>query len=72
MSTAAEFPGHRDVRQHADCPAAGITPQNLAVLRTGRAKAIRFTTLEAICHHPDCQPGDILEHQPSDPNESSN
>jgi putative transcriptional regulator len=44
--------------------AVGITPQNLSVLKTGKAKAIRFTTLEAICRHLDCQPGDILEFQP--------
>ena len=41
--------------------AVGITPQNLSVLKTGRAKAIRFSTLDAICQHLDCQPGDILE-----------
>lgn len=38
----------------------GITPANLAVLKNGRAKAVRFTTLEAICDVLDCQPGDIL------------
>ena len=43
--------------------AVGITPQNLSVLKTGKAKAIRFSTLEAICQHLDCQPGDILEFQ---------
>ena len=43
--------------------AVGITPQNLSVLKTGKAKGIRFSTLEAICHHLDCQPGDILEFQ---------
>ena len=47
--------------------AVGITPQNLSVLKTGKAKAIRFSTLEAICHHLDCQPGDILEFQSSGP-----
>ena len=41
--------------------AVGITPQNLSVLKTGRAKAIRFSTLESICNHLNCQPGDILE-----------
>jgi putative transcriptional regulator len=51
--------------------AVGITPQNLSVLKTGKAKAIRFSTLEAICRHLDCQPGDILEYHPSDPQESS-
>ncbi|HAS90477.1 MAG TPA: transcriptional regulator [Desulfovibrio sp.] len=39
----------------------GITPQNLSVLKTGKAKAIRFSTLDAICKFLDCQPGDILE-----------
>ena len=41
--------------------AIGITEQNLSVLRAGRAKAIRFTTLDAICRALACQPGDILE-----------
>ncbi|MCP4114369.1 MAG: helix-turn-helix transcriptional regulator [Desulfobacteraceae bacterium] len=39
----------------------GITEQNLSVLKSGRAKAVRFTTLDAICRALDCQPGDILE-----------
>lgn len=39
----------------------GITPQNLSVLKTGKARAIRFTTLEKLCDVLDCQPGDILE-----------
>lgn len=43
--------------------AVGITAQNLSVLKAGRAKAIRFSTLEAICDHLACQPGDILEYQ---------
>lgn len=42
----------------------GITPANLSILKTGKAKAIRFSTLEAICRELDCQPGDILEFQP--------
>ena len=46
--------------------AVEITPQNLSVLKTGKAKAIRFSTLEAICHHLDCQPGDILEFESSE------
>ena len=41
----------------------GITPANLSVLKTGKAKAIRFSTLEALCKELDCQPGDILEYQ---------
>lgn len=42
----------------------GITAVNLSVLKTGKAKAIRFSTLEAICKVLDCQPADILEYQP--------
>ena len=38
----------------------GITPANLSILKTGKAKAIRFSTLEAICKELDCQPADIL------------
>lgn len=41
--------------------AIGITQSNLSILKTGRVKAIRFSTLEAICKVLDCQPGDILE-----------
>jgi len=44
--------------------AIGITVQNLSVLKTGKARAVRFSTLEAICRHLDCQPGDILEYRP--------
>lgn len=42
----------------------GITPANLSILKTGKARAVRFTTLEAICRALDCQPGDILEYVP--------
>ena len=41
----------------------GLTMANLSVLKTGKAKAIRFSTLEALCSALDCQPGDILEFQ---------
>ena len=41
----------------------GITPQNISVLKAGRAKAVRFETLERICEALDCQPGDILEYR---------
>ncbi|WP_436416141.1 helix-turn-helix domain-containing protein [Petrimonas sp.] len=41
----------------------GITPANLSILKTGKAKAIRFSTLEAICKILNCQPGDIMEWQ---------
>lgn len=40
----------------------GINLSNLSILKTGKAKAIRFSTLETICHVLDCQPGDILEY----------
>ncbi len=40
----------------------GITPANLSILKTGKAKAVRFSTLDAICKALDCQPGDILEY----------
>ena len=42
----------------------GITPANLSVLKTGKAKAVRFSTLDKICEALNCQPGDILEWQP--------
>lgn len=44
----------------------GITPANLSVLKTGKAKAVRFSTLETICEILDCQPGDILEYRKED------
>ena len=48
----------------------GITIANLSVLKTGKAKAIRFSTLEAICRELDCQPGDILEYSRSEDEKS--
>ena len=42
---------------------SGITQANLSILKTGKAKAVRFSTLEAICRELDCQPGDILEYK---------
>lgn len=46
------------VAEFAD--AVGITPANVAVLKNGRAKAVRFTTLDAVCRVLECQPGDVL------------
>lgn len=46
----------------------GVTISNLSILKTGKAKAIRFSTLNAICEALDCQPGDILEYQANDNN----
>lgn len=40
----------------------GITESNLSILKTGKARGVRFSTLEAICRELDCQPGDILEY----------
>lgn len=57
----------RKTSSKALAEAVGITAQNLSILKTGKAKAIRFSTLEAICRFLDCQPGDILEYVPSDP-----
>ena len=48
------------------CEKVGITMSNLSILKTGKAKAIRIETLDAICRALDCQPGDILEYAASD------
>ncbi len=44
----------------------GISATNLSILKTGKAKAVRFSTLEALCRALDCQPGDILEYDPEE------
>ena len=49
----------------------GLTLPNLSILKTGKAKAIRFSTLAAICRELDCQPGDILAHDPTEPDPGS-
>lgn len=54
----------RKMRLNDLADAVGITPQNLSVLKTGKAKAVRFSTLEAICETLNCQPGEILEYRP--------
>ena len=51
----------RKIRSKELAEAVGITEQNLSILKTGKAKAIRFSTLDAICHYLSCQPGDVLE-----------
>lgn len=43
-----------------------ITPANLSILKNGKARAIRFSTLEAICRELECQPGDIIEYRPEE------
>ncbi len=52
----------RKMRSNELAKLVGITEQNLSILKNGKAKAIRFSTLEAICHHLQCQPGDILAY----------
>ena len=54
----------RKMRLNDLAAAVDITPQNLSILKTGKARAIRFSTLEAICEHLQCQPGEILEFRP--------
>jgi putative transcriptional regulator len=53
----------RKIRSKELAEAIGITEQNLSILKTGRAKAIRLSTLDAICKYLSCQPGDILEYE---------
>ncbi|HEY9155605.1 MAG TPA: helix-turn-helix transcriptional regulator [Opitutaceae bacterium] len=57
----------RKMRLNTLAEKVGITPQNLSVLKTGRAKAIRFSTLESLCVALDCQPGDILSFERDEP-----
>jgi putative transcriptional regulator len=53
----------RKIRSKELAEAIGITEQNLSILKTGKAKAIRVSTLDAICKYLECQPGDILEYK---------
>jgi len=53
----------RKMRSNDLARAIGITEANLSMLKSGRVKGIRFSTLDAICRHLDCQPGDILEFE---------
>ncbi|WP_221761745.1 helix-turn-helix domain-containing protein [Edaphobacter aggregans] len=53
----------RKMRLNTLAERVGITPQNLSVLKTGRAKAIRFSTLEQLCEVLECQPGDLLSFE---------
>jgi putative transcriptional regulator len=53
----------RKMRLNTLAELVGITPQNLSVLKTGRAKAIRFSTLERLCDALDCEPGDLLAYE---------
>lgn len=49
------------------CDRVGITMANLSILKTGKAKAVRFSTLEALCRELNCQPGDLLTYDESEP-----
>lgn len=60
----------RKMRLNTLAEKVGITPQNLSVLKTGRAKAVRFSTLEALCSALECQPGDILSFEAGPPGAS--
>lgn len=53
----------RDMKSNELAEKIGITTANLSILKTGKAKAVRFSTLEAICRELECQPGDILEYR---------
>ena len=48
----------------------GVTLANLSILKTGKAKAVRFSTLEALCRELDCQPGDLLEYRAEEEGEN--
>lgn len=54
----------RKMRSKALAEGIGITEQNLSLLKSGKVKGVRFATLEAICRHLNCQPGDLLEYVP--------
>ncbi len=56
----------RKMRSNELAERIGITEQNLSILKTGKAKALRLSTLDVICKHLNCQPGDILEFQPDE------
>ena len=53
----------RKLRSKELAAKVGITEQNLSLLKSGKVKGMRFSTLEAICRHLDCQPGDLLEYR---------
>lgn len=54
----------RKVKSKDLAAAIGITEQNLSLLKQGKVKGLRFSTLDAICDYLECQPGDLLEHRP--------
>ncbi|HEY1707999.1 MAG TPA: helix-turn-helix transcriptional regulator [Rhizomicrobium sp.] len=60
----------RRVRSNVLARAIGITEANLSLLKSGKVKGLRFSTLEAICKFLECQPGDILEYEPDSGDEA--
>ena len=60
----------RKESRHIDCEPVGITQANLSILKIGKAKAVRFSTLSDLCKALNCQPGDLLEYQPGDEDDS--
>jgi putative transcriptional regulator len=56
----------RKVRSNELARAVGITEANLSLLKSGKVKGVRFSTLEAICRYLQCQPGDLLEYEPDE------
>ena len=56
----------RKMRSNELAERIGLTQANLSILKTGKAKAIRLTTLDAICRELECTPGDILEYKPDE------
>ena len=61
----------RKMRSNDLAAKIGITPQNLSILKTGKARALRLETLDALCLHLQCQPGDILEYVPEEQGEGN-
>jgi putative transcriptional regulator len=61
----------RKVRSNVLARAIGITEANLSLLKSGKVKGLRFSTLEAICRVLDCQPGDLLEYVPDETSETA-
>lgn len=61
----------RKVRSNELARAIGITEANVSLLKSGKVRAVRFSTLETICQYLDCQPGDLLEYVPADQEQSS-
>ena len=62
-----EMMARRRIRLNELAARVGITEANLSILKTGKARAIRFSTLDALCRELDCQPGDLLEYGEHEP-----